>query len=69
MCINYANERLQHYFSLDYLKRVQAEYESEGITWNTVAVNDNHSTVELLSGNPSVFSFLNEVSFLSPYLI
>ena len=30
LCINYANERLQHYFTVNYLKEQQIHLENEG---------------------------------------
>lgn len=65
LCINYANERLQQYFVQQYLKDVQAEYATEGISWQHVKMtSDNMSCIHLLSGNPGIFAVLDEASCL-----
>ena len=62
LCINYANERLQQYFVQYYLRDLQAEYAEENVPWQHVDMtSDNKSCVQLMSANPSIFSFLNEV--------
>lgn len=63
LCINYANERLQHYFVQYYLRDIQAEYAEERVPWQHVSIQSNNETcVQLMSNNPGVFSLLNEVS-------
>lgn len=62
LCINYANERLQCYFMQSYLRSIQSEYENEAVSWQHVEVSGNDLCVELLAGNPGIFSLLNEVT-------
>ena len=65
LCINYANERLQHYFIQHYLNDLQAEYAEENIPWQHVSIlSDNISCVQLMSATPGIFSLLNEVCHL-----
>lgn len=52
LCINYANERLQHLFVECVLKAEQALYEQEGIAWNRFDFPDNSGVISLLQ-NPS----------------
>lgn len=63
LCINYANERLQHYFVQYYLRDIQAEYVQEGVPWRHVTMtSDNNTCVQLISSTPGIFSILNEVN-------
>ena len=48
LCINYANERLQHFFTECCLRAEQALYESEGIPWNRLDFPDNTQILSLL---------------------
>ena len=48
LCINYANERLQHFFTECCLRAEQTLYESEGITWNRLDFPDNTQILSLL---------------------
>ena len=48
LCINYANERLQHFFTECCLRAEQALYESEGIPWNRLDFPDNTLILSLL---------------------
>uniref|UniRef100_A0A8C6ZZF2 Myosin IG n=1 Tax=Nothoprocta perdicaria TaxID=30464 RepID=A0A8C6ZZF2_NOTPE len=47
-CINYCNEKLQQLFIELILRQEQAEYQSEGITWQTIEYFNNHPIVELV---------------------
>uniref|UniRef100_A0A3B3ZHC2 Uncharacterized protein n=1 Tax=Periophthalmus magnuspinnatus TaxID=409849 RepID=A0A3B3ZHC2_9GOBI len=40
-CINFANERLQHYFNQHIFKLEQEEYRAEGISWSNIDYIDN----------------------------
>ncbi|RLN89329.1 hypothetical protein BBJ28_00019182, partial [Nothophytophthora sp. Chile5] len=60
LCINYANEKLQHKFTQDVFKAVQDEYEREHITWAHIAYADNSDTLALLEGRMGVMALLNE---------
>ncbi|XP_063044943.1 unconventional myosin-IXAa isoform X3 [Engraulis encrasicolus] len=52
-CINFANERLQHYFNQHIFKLEQEEYRAEGITWHTIDYIDNTSCIHLISRKPT----------------
>lgn len=41
LCINYANETLQHYFNKHIFKLEQQEYQKERLEWSNLAWNDN----------------------------
>ncbi|XP_076025935.1 unconventional myosin-IXAb-like isoform X2 [Genypterus blacodes] len=60
-CINFANERLQHYFNQHIFKLEQEEYRAEGITWHTIEYIDNSGCINLISKKPTaLFHLLDE---------
>ncbi|XP_048473063.1 unconventional myosin-IXAa isoform X2 [Rhincodon typus] len=52
-CINFANERLQHYFNQHIFKMEQEEYRSEGISWHNIDYTDNSGCINLISKKPT----------------
>ncbi|KAM8780819.1 unconventional myosin-IXa isoform 4-T4 [Rhynchonycteris naso] len=52
-CINFANERLQHYFNQHIFKLEQKEYRAEGITWHNIDYIDNTCCINLISKKPT----------------
>jgi myosin-5 len=48
LCINYANERLQHLFVDHVLRAEQSVYDQEGIPWNRFDFPDNEGVLTLL---------------------
>ncbi|XP_076980007.1 unconventional myosin-IXa [Tamandua tetradactyla] len=52
-CINFANERLQHYFNQHIFKLEQEEYRIEGITWHNIEYIDNTCCINLISKKPT----------------
>lgn len=48
LCINYANERLQHFFTECVLRAEQSLYESESIPWNRLDFPDNTQILSLM---------------------
>ncbi|XP_050165959.1 unconventional myosin-IXa isoform X6 [Myiozetetes cayanensis] len=52
-CINFANERLQHYFNQHTFKLEQEEYRAEGISWHNIDYIDNSSCINLISKKPT----------------
>lgn len=48
-CINFANERLQHYFNQHIFKLEQEEYRMEGISWHNIDYIDNSCCINLIS--------------------
>jgi myosin-5 len=60
MCINYANEQLQHKYVLDNFRQVQQEYEAEGIEIFDFKVVDNSDVLNLLEGRLGIIISLNE---------
>ncbi|XP_072574110.1 unconventional myosin-IXAa isoform X2 [Paramormyrops kingsleyae] len=62
-CINFANERLQHYFNQHTFKLEQEEYRSEGIAWHHIDYIDNTGCINLISKKPTaLFHLLDEES-------
>uniref|UniRef100_A0AAX7UP73 Myosin IXAb n=1 Tax=Astatotilapia calliptera TaxID=8154 RepID=A0AAX7UP73_ASTCA len=60
-CINFANERLQHYFNQHIFKLEQEEYRAEGITWHNIDYIDNSGCINLISKKPTaLFHLLDE---------
>ncbi|CAH2231979.1 jg4040 [Pararge aegeria aegeria] len=74
LCINYANETLQHYFNKHIFKLEQQEYQKERLEWSNLTWNDNSPVIQLLSKKPvgilhllddeSNFPRASDVSFL-----
>uniref|UniRef100_A0A7S1Z8S8 Myosin motor domain-containing protein n=1 Tax=Ditylum brightwellii TaxID=49249 RepID=A0A7S1Z8S8_9STRA len=60
LCINYANERLQHRYVVDNFLSVKEEYEHEGIHTFDVSNVENSAVLKFLEGRMGVFSMLNE---------
>ncbi|CAG4937205.1 unnamed protein product [Parnassius apollo] len=52
LCINYANETLQHYFNKHIFKLEQQEYQKERLEWSNLTWNDNSPVIQLLSKKP-----------------
>ncbi|XP_034390130.1 unconventional myosin-IXAa-like isoform X2 [Cyclopterus lumpus] len=60
-CINFANERLQHYFNQHIFKLEQEEYRAEGIIWHNIEYIDNSGCLNLISKKPTaLFHLLDE---------
>ncbi|XP_068598341.1 unconventional myosin-IXAa [Brachionichthys hirsutus] len=60
-CINFANERLQHYFNQHIFKLEQEEYRAEGISWHNIDYIDNTGCINLISRKPTaLFHLLDE---------
>uniref|UniRef100_A0A8C3ASW4 Myosin IXA n=1 Tax=Cyclopterus lumpus TaxID=8103 RepID=A0A8C3ASW4_CYCLU len=60
-CINFANERLQHYFNQHIFKLEQEEYRAEGISWHNIDYIDNTGCLNLISKKPTaLFHLLDE---------
>ncbi|XP_043100790.1 unconventional myosin-IXAa isoform X8 [Puntigrus tetrazona] len=57
-CINFANERLQHYFNQHIFKLEQEEYRSEGIAWLNIDYIDNTGCINLISKKPTALLHL-----------
>uniref|UniRef100_UPI00398EA2C2 unconventional myosin-IXAa isoform X2 n=1 Tax=Pristiophorus japonicus TaxID=55135 RepID=UPI00398EA2C2 len=52
-CINFANERLQHYFNQHIFNIEQEEYRAEGISWHNIDYIDNSGCINLISRKPT----------------
>ncbi|XP_041442607.1 unconventional myosin-IXa isoform X4 [Xenopus laevis] len=62
-CINYANERLQHYFNQHLFQLEQELYRSEGISWSNITYSDNGGCISLISKKPTgLLQLLDEES-------
>ncbi|CAB0036224.1 unnamed protein product [Trichogramma brassicae] len=53
LCINYANEQLQHYFNQHVFKYEQSEYKKQGIRWTDIDYSDNSGCLNLIEGKPN----------------
>jgi myosin V len=60
LCINYANEKLQHKFTEDIFRQVQAEYKFEGLDWEDIRYEDNHKVLDLIESRMGLLAMLNE---------
>ena len=61
LCINYANEKLQHKFTQDVFRVVQEEYHAEGIPLKEIYYDDNTDVLDLIEGRPTgLLALLNE---------
>jgi len=63
MCINHANEKLQHKFIEDVFHSVQDEYKSEGISLDEIKYEDNSNVLGLIEGPLGLIDMLNEECF------
>ncbi|KAM4036742.1 unconventional myosin-IXa isoform 4-T4 [Anomaloglossus baeobatrachus] len=62
-CINYANERLQHYFNQHLFQLEQEQYRLEGISWSNINYTDNERCISLISKRPTgLIQLLDEES-------
>uniref|UniRef100_A0AAY5KUM9 Myosin motor domain-containing protein n=1 Tax=Esox lucius TaxID=8010 RepID=A0AAY5KUM9_ESOLU len=52
LCINFANEQLQHFVNKAVVTQEQEEYNSEQIQWYPVPLQDFHSCLDLISSRP-----------------
>ncbi|XP_053593137.1 unconventional myosin-IXa isoform X2 [Microplitis demolitor] len=53
LCINYANEQLQHYFNQHVFQYEQREYRKQGIRWTDIGFSDNSGCLNLIEGKPN----------------
>ncbi|XP_033331080.1 unconventional myosin-IXa isoform X3 [Megalopta genalis] len=53
LCINYANEQLQHYFNQHVFQYEQREYRKQGIRWTDIGYSDNSGCLSLIEGKPN----------------
>lgn len=60
MCINYANEKLQHRYAVDIFAETKEEYEAEGIELFDFSKVDNSGVLDLLEGRMGLITSLNE---------
>lgn len=59
LCINYANEKLQTYFTDTFLKHEQRVFKDEGLPWD-IAITDNSAAIHLFEGHCMLFELLDE---------
>ncbi|XP_042253649.1 unconventional myosin-XV [Thunnus maccoyii] len=52
LCINFANEQLQHFVNKAVISQEQEEYSVEQIQWYPMPLKDFHSCLELISSRP-----------------
>jgi myosin V len=60
LCINYANEKLQHKFTEDIFRQVQAEYKFEGLALEDIRYDDNRDVLDLIESRMGLLAMLNE---------
>ena len=56
LCINYANEKLQHYFNDHVINMELEEYKKEGINIEKINYEDNKEIIEFFDGNAETIS-------------
>ncbi|NXA32412.1 MYO3B protein, partial [Eudromia elegans] len=63
LCINLANEQLQHFFNHHIFQLEQAAYREEELPWETIKFNNNEPILDLLLAKPlGLLSLLDEQS-------
>ncbi|KAL7852962.1 hypothetical protein SRHO_G00187470 [Serrasalmus rhombeus] len=63
LCINYANETLQYFFTKIILKQEQEEYVREQIGWRELSFTDNQACIDLIAAKPhGIFRILDDQS-------
>ncbi|GAB0202976.1 myosin-IIIb-like [Grus japonensis] len=63
LCINLANEQLQHFFNCHIFQLEQAAYKEEELPWETITFNNNEPILNLLLAKPlGLLSLLDEQS-------
>ncbi|XP_052633959.1 unconventional myosin-VIIa-like isoform X2 [Harpia harpyja] len=63
LCINLANEQLQHFFNHHIFQLEQAAYKEEELSWETITFNNNEPILNLLLAKPvGLLSLLDEQS-------
>ncbi|NXK88685.1 MYO3B protein, partial [Formicarius rufipectus] len=63
LCINLANEQLQHFFNHHIFQLEQAAYKEEGLPWETITFRNNEPILNLLLAKPlGLLSLLDEQS-------
>ncbi|XP_029861409.1 myosin-IIIb-like isoform X1 [Aquila chrysaetos chrysaetos] len=63
LCINLANEQLQHFFNHHIFQLEQAAYQEEELPWETITFNNNEPILNLLLAKPvGLLSLLDEQS-------
>lgn len=63
LCINYANERMMHYFIKSYLLHQRQVLLAEGYQVENTDDIDYTDRINLLDGSISIFSIINEVRY------
>ncbi|XP_054624582.1 unconventional myosin-XV isoform X2 [Dunckerocampus dactyliophorus] len=65
LCINFANEHLQHFVNRTVITQEQDEYTAEQIQWYPVLLKDFNSCLELISSRPyGIFRILDDQTCL-----
>ncbi|KAL7846059.1 hypothetical protein AOLI_G00242510 [Acnodon oligacanthus] len=63
LCINYANETLQYFFTKIILKQEQEDYVREQIGWRELSFTDNQACIDLIAAKPhGIFRILDDQS-------
>ncbi|KAM4525870.1 unconventional myosin-XV-like [Fundulus diaphanus] len=66
LCINFANEKLQHFLNKTLISQEQDEYNAEQIHWHPVQRKNFHSCLELMSSRPNgILRILDEQTCLA----
>uniref|UniRef100_H3CAN2 Myosin motor domain-containing protein n=1 Tax=Tetraodon nigroviridis TaxID=99883 RepID=H3CAN2_TETNG len=65
LCINFANEQLQHFVTKAVISQEQEEYSVEQIQWYPMPLTNLHSCLELISSRPhGIFRILDDQTCL-----
>jgi len=60
LCINFTNEKLQHFFNVNFIELVQQEYLRESILWTEIECPDSQSMINLIEdSHKGLFSILD----------
>ena len=67
LCINFANEKLQHQFNSHMFTLEQEEYRKEQVPWENIKYVDNQLCIDLIEHRKqmAVFKMLDEESVLN----
>ena len=60
LCINYANEKLQHQFNEKTFDEQKIEFDAEGVPWRGGSFSSNAATLNLLEGRLGIVALLHE---------
>ena len=60
LCINYTNEKLQHYHNFIIFQHEQELYKKENINWNIIEYKDNQQIIDIYENKYGIINLLDE---------